>query len=358
MEDKARKMKHLLSAVLTAFLFVVTAAAHGLDGTSNTDTMSIEKLTVAKLTPGIHRFRFNPGSRNTGESIWVPIIVVKGENAGPRLLLTAAVHGDELNGIATIHGLLDRVAEQSIAGTLVMLPGINQPGLNANNRHFVSAGGGGSMTDLNRIFPGRLSQGSSAERYVAMLWRDVIKDNADYAIDLHTQTRGSDYPLFVFSDFRNLISKQIAFDLGPDLIKNDPGQSGSLETTMMEIGVPAVTFEIGGPKRWQPELIDRAVDGLENVMRGLGMLAGPKRQPHVEPVVGANSTNIFTDYGGYAYIHVDLKDRVSQGQALATVVDAYGTVLAEYSSPYDGVVLSVATDPLREPGAMLVRILH
>lgn len=350
--------KPIVRTIWLLMLFLAAHTAHAFDAAPAGESAVVETLNVEQLTPGLHRLRFNAGSRNTGENIWVPVIVVKGEAAGPTLMLTAAVHGDELNGIATIHRLLDRVEGQSLTGALVMIPGLNQPGMNANNRHFVGAGGGGSMTDLNRIFPGRLSQGSVAERYVAKLWRFVLKDNATYAIDLHTQTRGSDYPLFVFSDFRNDISRQMAFDLGPDVIKNDPGQKGSLETSMMEIGVPAVTFEIGGPKKWQPDLIARAVDGIENVMRGLNMLEGERGVPAVEPIVGANSTNIFTDYGGFAYIHVGLKDRVRKGQLVATMVDAYGRQVAEYVSPYDGVVLSVATDPLREPGAMLVRILH
>lgn len=319
---------------------------------------SIASLTVDALEPGMYRYRFNAGNRNTGQAIWVPVLVLKGMQDGPRLLLTSAVHGDELNGIAVIHGLLKRVSVEKLRGTLVVVPGVNQPGMNANNRHFVGAGGGGFMADLNRLFPGQVRGGSTAERYVARLWQNIFRDNADYAVDLHTQTRGSDYPLFVFSDFRNSTARQMAHDLMPDLIKNDAGQAGTLETAFMEAGVPAVTFEVGGPKKWQADLIERAVLGLENMMRGLGQLEGERRRMEPGPYVGANSTNIYTDQAGFAYIHVALKERVSKGQKLATVVDAFGREKATYYSPHDGVVLSVSTDPLREPGAMLVRILH
>lgn len=318
----------------------------------------IQSLDTKGLTTGIHRFRFNAGSRNTGDDIWVPILVIKGRSPGPRLLLTSAVHGDELNGISVIHGLLEQLSHEQLSGTLIVVPGVNQTGLNANNRHFVGADGGGFMADLNRLFPGRVDGGSTAERYVGRLWGNVFEKNADYAVDLHTQTRGSDYPLFVFSDFRNSIARQMAYDIGPDIIKNDAGQSGTLETTLMKSGVPAITLEVGGPKKWQPDLIARSIAGLENMMRGLGMLAGGRTKPAIEPVVGANSTNVHTDYGGFAYIHVALKDPVTKGQKLATVVDAFGRTKATYHAPLDGVILSVATDPLREPGSMLVRILH
>lgn len=319
---------------------------------------AISSLDIASMNTGLHRLKFNAGSRNTGDVIWVPIVVAKGKVLGPKLLITSAVHGDELNGISVIHGLLKTLDVNTLRGTVIGVPGVNQPGMNANNRHFVSANLGGNMADLNRLFPGRLEGGSAAARYAGKLWHHVFKNNADFAVDLHTQTRGSDYPLFVFADFRNSIARQMAFDLSPDLIKNDSGQSGTLETTLIRAGIPAVTLEVGGPKRWQPELVARSVSGLQNVMKGLGMLPGAKAVSDIEPYVGASSVNVYADVGGFAYVHVALKQRVKKGQRVATMVDAYGRELATYYSPEDGVVLSVATDPLREPGAMLVRILH
>ena len=354
-----------IGLALLAIDFADTSAGSLADATNNQaadgseqTAREIKSLAASDMQPGLHRLRFNAGSRNTGEAIWVPILVAKGAEAGPKLLLTSAVHGDELNGISVIHRLIQSLNISSLRGTLIVVPGVNQPGMNANNRHFVGSDHGGNMADLNRLFPGRLQGGSSAERYAGQLWHHVFKNNADFAVDLHTQTRGSDYPLFVFADFRNPVSKQMAFDLSPDLIKNDQGQKGTLETELMRSGVPSVTLEVGGPKRWQPDLVERSVTGLHNVMKGLDMLPGDKVIAKIEPVVGAASVNIYTDVGGFAYIHVGLKDHVSKGQRVATMVDAYGAELASYYAPYDGVILSVATDPLREPGAMLVRILY
>ena len=350
-----------MTKAFAALVFGLTLLGAGIDAPADGQKQSaraITSLTASELQTGVHRLKFNAGTTNTGEAIWVPLLVVKGAEVGPKLLLTSAVHGDELNGISVIHGLLQSLDVSALRGTLIVVPGVNQPGMNANNRHFVGSNEGGNMADLNRLFPGRLDGGNAAERYVGQLWHNVFKNNADFAVDLHTQTRGSDYPLFVFADFRNPTSRKMAFDLSPDLIKNDRGQDGTLETALMRAGIPSVTLEVGGPKRWQPELVARSVTGLQNLMKGFEMLPGSKVEPAVEPVVGATSVNIYTDVGGFAYIHVGLKERVSKGQKVATMVDAYGGELASYYSPHDGVVLSVATDPLREPGAMLVRILH
>jgi len=350
---------------LLGVVFADTSAgsltAGTVNGSGNSDKHAVQEissLNVAEMKAGLHKQKFNAGSRNTGEAIWVPVLVAKGTEVGPKLLLTSAVHGDELNGISVIHRLIQSIDIANLRGTLIVVPGVNQPGMNANNRHFIGSDEGGNMADLNRLFPGRLQGGNAAERYAGQLWHNVFKNNADFAVDLHTQTRGSDYPLFVFADFRNPVSKQMALDLSPDLIKNDPGQKGTLETALMRSGIPSVTLEVGGPKRWQPDLVERAVTGLHNVMKGLGMLPGVKVDSQIEPVIGAASVNVYTDVGGFAYLHVGLKDKVIKGQKVATMVDAYGAELASYYAPYGGVILSVATDPLREPGAMLVRILY
>lgn len=348
----------IIFVAMVCMLLPITQNVHASLGASLGDAIEIETLNADQMDVGIHRLKFRAGSTNTGLPIWVPIIVAKGAAPGPKLLLTAAVHGDELNGIAAIHSLLDGLDVQAIRGLIVAVPGLNQPGMIANNRHFVASDGGGSKTDLNRIFPGRLDGGDVAERYVARLWTSVLSADFDLAVDLHTQTIGTLYPLFVFADFRNAISRQMAFDLMPDMIKNDAGQKGTLETSFLSRGIPAVTFEIGGPKKWQPDLIARAVSGLRNLMISAEMIEGVKTKPTAEPFVGSVSTNVYTEVGGFAYLKVSLKEYVKENQVLAVMLDAYGREIATYTAPHDGIVLSVATDPLREPGAMLVRIMR
>jgi predicted deacylase len=319
----------------------------------------IGALTVESLVPGRHDFYFRAGWRNSGQALHVPVVVVKGARPGKRLLLTAAVHGDELNGIGVIHRLLEGIDAQSLSGTLIAVPGVNQPGINANNRRYMASGGGGYMVDPNRDFPGTDQLGgSTVRRFLGALWHGLFKDNTDLAVDLHTQTRGTAYPLFVFADFKNGTAKEAAFLLGPDMIKNDHGQKGTLETTLMEAGIPAVTFEVGSPKVFQQGLITRAVGGIRNLMRRHSMIAGDSMPPPVAPIVGSSYTNVYTETGGIAVLHVALKDAVTRGQHVATLYDPFGREIKRYVAPHDGWVLAVSTDPMKEAGAMLVRILQ
>ncbi|SDD79600.1 succinylglutamate desuccinylase/aspartoacylase family protein [Kordiimonas lacus] len=319
----------------------------------------ITGLDAARLPQGRHDFYFRAGWRNTGEPIHVPVVVVRGAQPGKTLLLTAAVHGDELNGIAVLHRLLEGLNAETLSGTVVAVPGLNQPGINANNRRFPVSSGGGALVDLNRNFPGTDEVGGSTSgRYIGALWGGLLRPNADFAVDIHTQTRGAAYPLFVFADFGNAKARAAAHMLGPDMIKNDAGQQGTLETSLMKEGIPAVTLEVGAPKQFQPELIDRAVWGIMNLMRHEGLLAGDAEAPPVKAIVGSNYTNIYADRGGIAVLHVGLKDVVTKGQKVATLYDAFGHVIRTYKAPHNGWVLAISTDPVREAGSMLLRILQ
>lgn len=352
--------QRLISIFLVCMMAITVSAIGAGYGVSAADaTQSVKEIThlPAGLSAGRHHFMLRAGEANTGHVQHVPIIVIQGQNPGKRMLISAAVHGDELNGIRVIHRLADQINPADLSGRLVMIPGVNQPGMQANNRHFVMSGGGGKMVDLNRSFPGDSIGGNAAERYLGQVWDNVIENQADYAIDLHTQTRGTAYPLFVFSDFRNRTAKRMAYALMPEMVKNDRGEQGTLETTLMAHGVPAVTLEIGEPKRFQPELINRATSGVLNVLRLLKFLDGDVQQSAEKPIVGSHYTNIEARFGGVAVLKKGLKDKVKTGDLIAILYDPFGVEIDRYHAPHSGHILAIATDPLREPGSMLARIL-
>lgn len=341
---------------LFGFLMLLNAlgvVVGGLHAAPADTVPMINKLDAAGLTEGRHHFYLNAGRGPTGLPNLVPVIVLRGAKPGRQLLLTAAVHGDELNGIRVIHRLMDEISTPELAGTIVAVPGVNQAGMEVHSRYFGLRGG-----DPNRAFPGNEKRGEAEARFAYQLWHNLIVPGTDLAIDLHTQTTGTSYPLFVFADFRNEVARDMAFSLMPDMIKNDPGEEGTLETSLVEKGIPAVTFEIGGPKEFQPRMIDRALKGLENFLNAQGFLSDGEKVAQTRPVVGTNFTNVYADEGGLAVIEVELKDHVKKGTRIATLYDPFGQPLRHYHAPVSGVVVAIATDPVRDAGSMLVRILH
>ena len=321
-------------------------------------TTQIDRLDAKTLEPGRHHFLFKAGTRPGGTPLLVPVIVIKGQAKGPRLLLIAGVHGDELNGIAALHDLAATLNADTLKGTVVMIPGLNQPGIEQHSRFFPLAESGGSQVDLNRIMPGKRPDKSPAEFFASKVWQNLMKPNADLVIDLHTQSRGTSYPLFVFSDFRNSKARRMAIDLMPDVIKDDAGEKGTVETSFIAQGIPAVTFEIGAPKRFQPALVSRAVDGIRNVMISEKMLDEARLTPQKKPYVGTKVSNIIARRGGIARIKVELLDKVTKGDTVAKMYDPFGSLIDTYVAPHDGMVLAIATDPIREPASLLVRILR
>ena len=319
----------------------------------------IERLDLASLEDGkLHKFFFAAGETSVGQSWHVPVMVAKGAGDGARLLLNAAVHGDELNGIAVIQRLFAELDPQALRGAVIALPGVNIPGMLHDSRFFRASSDGGFTENLNRLMPGDPEASNPGKRYVHRLWTRVYEGNLDAAIDLHTQSRGTDYPLFVFADFRNPKIRRMAELLQPDIIKIDPGLEGTFETAFVEAGIPAVTFEVGGPKVYQWDYVDHARRGIRNVMIDLGMIEGEIEDLGRETFVGNEYQTLRARVGGFAEVLVGLKDAVTEGQRVALQRNAFGEVEAEYLAPFDGRVLSLATDPLREPGSTLVRILR
>jgi predicted deacylase len=359
---------HLVVIALLSVLvptFVADAAESQSDNDSSTGSAEgngarqvVSMLDVSSLQAGKHEFHFFAGTDDQGATMLVPVVVVKGRKPGKRLLVTAGVHGDELNGIGVIQSLIADLADRELSGTVIAVPGLNQPGLAANSRYFAQSTNGKGRRDLNRVFPGKLDSSSEAARYAGKLWQGLLSNNADIAVDLHTQTTGSSYPLFVFADFRDARAKQMAFELQPEMIKNDRGQKGTLETAFLAAGIPAVTYEIGAPQKFQQDLIARAVQGLKNLMKTEGILRGAPQVPDNPSYVGSMFSDIHAASAGVFELKIQLLDDVVGGQLIAIGYDAYGVETKRYFAPKSGRIVSVATGTEREAGNLLARILY
>jgi len=309
--------KLILPAVLSALAFAAgpAAAETELTGDAIDGKPVIAKLDVAGLEGGqVHKFFFAASDNSVGQSWYVPVMVAKGAGDGPRLLLNAAVHGDELNGIAVIQRLFADLDPEALRGAVVALPGVNIPGMLHDSRFFRASSDGGFTENLNRLMPGDPGSSNPGKRYVGRLWTQIYDGNIDFAIDLHTQSRGTDYPLFVFADFRNPKVQRMAELLQPEIIKIDPGLKGTFETTFVENGIPAVTFEVGSPKVYQWDHVEHARRGIRNVMVDLGMLAGEIEDLGTETFVGNEYQTLRAEVGGFTEVLVGLKDRVTEGQ--------------------------------------------
>ncbi|MDP9415628.1 MAG: succinylglutamate desuccinylase/aspartoacylase family protein, partial [Pseudomonadota bacterium] len=108
----------------------------------------------------------------------VPVSVIHGRREGPTLFVSAAIHGDELTGVAICRRLLGSRALRVAKGTLLMVPIVNAFGFISHSRYLPD------RRDLNRSFPGS-AKGSLAAQLANLFFTEVVA-RSDYGIDLHS----------------------------------------------------------------------------------------------------------------------------------------------------------------------------
>jgi hypothetical protein len=340
----------LALALLAGPVGAQTVVSGALDREQVIDRLDVNELPAGQTV----RYWFRAGETATAQRWLVPVIVVKGAGPGPRLLVTAGIHGDELNGIDVLHRLVARLDPAQLSGTLIAVPGLNPPGLLQDTREF-AANDSRAASNLNRAMPGDL-EGGYVAHHAALLWNNLLRPNADLAVDLHTQSRGTAYVLYAFASTAR--TKRMAELMGPDVIKLDRGDKGTVENTLTDDGVPAVTLELGMPERFDPEMVRRGLAGLMNLMREQKMLPGDVVEPSASMVVGNALAAVRAPRGGWATLLTPLGSRVEKGQTVATMADAFGRVTDTLLAPESGVIAAAFTDPRRERDGMIVRIIH
>jgi predicted deacylase len=285
-----------------------------------------------------------------GQIIHVPAIVVRGVESGPTLGLTAAIHGDELNGIGLIHRLIEGLDPEKLRGTVVAVPVVNVPGYLREQRTFTDG------RDLNRIMPGKWD-GIPSEVYAFRILERVTC-SFDYLLDLHTASSGRANSFYVRADLHNETAAWMAYAQYPEIILHNEPKDGTLRGAMMDRGVPAITIELGNPQRLQRGVVRKGTDGLLNIMRRLGMVdhelheATRKRKP----VVCLSSRWMYTQSGGVLRVFPELGQRIKAGDLVARVDDIYGNTLEEVCVPESGVVIGRSLNPVNPTGSRILNL--
>lgn len=282
-----------------------------------------------------------------GRPINIPVIVARGARNGPTFGLTAALHGNELNGIPVIHRLLSKTDLVKLKGCIVAVPVVNIPGLIHGKRVFSDG------VDLNTILPGK-SNGKDSEVYAHRFCQKVI-EHFDYLIDLHTASFGRINSLYVRADMSHEKTAKMAHLQRPEIILHNQASDGTLRGHAMSLGIPSITVEVGNPHRYHPEYIKRTLAGIRAVLGEVGMTPKRKRKPVPPPILCSGSYWIYADHGGLLEVAPHVTDTVKKGDRIATLTDIFGRHLRDYLAPEDGIVIGKSVHPVGQTGA---RILH
>lgn len=309
---------------------------------------TVTDLDLEALAPGTRTHLWlEIADDQVGLPIKVPVLVMKGVQPGPTAGITAAVHGDEVNGIPVIHQLFEKMDPRRVHGTIVGIPIVNVPAFRLHQRRMLEG------VDLNHRFPGR-ADGPLGDVYAHRLLDRAIR-HFDFSIDLHTASRGRANCLYVRADMSDPATAHMAYLQRPQIILHNPASDGTLRGAAAELGIPAITVEVGNSSRHQREVVRRTAVGLRSVLAQQGIIQRRKVAEAERPIVCSASEWLYTEDGGLLEVFVGLVEQVEAGQEIAQVVDAFGQPKRTYLAPHDGVVIGRSLDPVAATGA---RILH
>lgn len=285
----------------------------------------------------------------TQHDMTMPVRVIRGKQDGPVIFISAALHGDEINGLEIIARLLRLKEMQQLRGTLIAIPVVNVFGFLHNSRYLPD------RRDLNRSFPGS-EHGSMAAR-LAHTFLTEIAQYCDYGIDLHTAAihRGNLPQIRV--DLSNDGLEGLARAFGAPVILNTPVVEGSLRATLQAQGVPLLLYECGEALRFDEPSIQVGVRGIVSVLRKIGLLPTSTRLQRPQKTVLARSSHwVRATVGGVLRSRVKLGKKVEKGQQLGYIGDPFGENATPVLSSHSGIVIGINYIPLVDEGNALFHI--
>jgi hypothetical protein len=300
----------------------------------------------AEVEPGEKRqFRYEVSETYLGDPVEIPITIINGEEAGPRVFMTAAIHGDELNGVKVLQEVADRYSPGDVNGTLVLLHVVNVPGYQAQQRYLPIYD-----QDLNRSFPGR-ERSNTAERMAYRVYQQFVSQ-CDLGLDFHTSTRNRTTMYHARADVGNPDVERLAEAFGTNVILSGEGEESSLRATATRNGIPTITVEMGKAHRFQPGLIEKALEGVESVLAEYGVCEGTVSEPSWRKVMGPAEEKrwLRADTGGLVEMQWGPDPLVHESEAICTITDHFKHEEHVVDAPFTGLIVGVLENPVALPG--------
>jgi len=276
-----------------------------------------------------------------GAQIPTPVLVANGSKEGPTLCVTAAVHGDELNGIEAVRRLMYSIKPEKLSGMVIGVPIVNLQGFQRHSRYL------SDRRDLNRFFPGN-PRGSSASRMAYSFFNDVIM-HCDSLVDLHTGSFHRTNLPQLRADLNNADILALTKGFGSTVILHSSGGTGTLRRSAADAGIPAVTLEAGEPLRLQDSAVNHSVKAVFTLLDTMRMYDKRSLWGNPEPTY-YSSAWIRADQGGILLSEVRLGRKVKQGDRLGTVTDPISNEKVDITSPFPGRVIGMALNQFVMPG--------
>ncbi len=283
---------------------------------------------------------------------------------GPRVAVTAGIHGDELEGLHVCHLLaawLERLSATHpgrLRGTVELYPALNTLGIDTLTRSLPVFD-----TDLNRNFPGSPS-GDIPHRIAHAIMGSLA--GAHLVIDIHASN------IFLREIPQVRINQDFADHLVPlarkmnlDLIWLHSAVTvleSTIAHSLNSSGVPCLVVEMGVGMRITPEYCEQLVTGILSLWKELGILAPEvELPPQLHHPLVADDSNVHYLNAQTSGMFVPAASHwtdVHKGELLGTIVSPHhGEILSQLRSPVDGILFTLREYPIVYEGSLVARIM-
>ena len=308
------------------------------------------RIAGCTIEPGQRqRFDLAMPSLYTNTPLGLPVEVIHGRYQGPRLLVCAAIHVDELNGVEIIRRLRSFRNIDKLHGTLLLVPAVNIFGFIHQSRYLPD------RRDLNRCFPGS-ERGSLASRVAYLFFNEVVL-HCTHIVDLHTAAIHRENLPQIRAALDEPAVAEMATGFSIPVIINSGLIEKSLRFEAGKLGIPVITYEAGEALRLDERAIVTGVRGVVSVMRNLGML--PTRRINTvraEPFVARSSTWFRAPVDGVFRPLAKLGARVRSGDSLGVIATPFDSQEQRLTTDSDGIVICVNNLPLVNEGDALFHL--
>jgi predicted deacylase len=308
------------------------------------------------IAPGTRRLVDLPVSKLSNHTpVTLPVHVLHGPRPGPAMFVSAAVHGDELNGVEIIRRVLRSLQPANLSGTLLCAPVVNAYGFIGRSRYLPD------RRDLNRAFPGSPT-GSLAARLAHLFLNEVIR-RCQFGVDLHTAAvHRVNLPQIRSAFLKQPKCRELSEAFGVPVVLEAPERSGSLRRAAREAGVDVLVYEGGEGLRFDEFAIKAGVQGIMNVMLKTQMIELPNSaaadvKPEAGLTVFANASKwVRAPDGGIFRTLKRIGHAVSEGETIGWVSNPYDDSQTAIRSPGRGIIVGSTTLPIVNMGDALFHI--
>ncbi|MBF0429834.1 MAG: succinylglutamate desuccinylase/aspartoacylase family protein [Fibrobacteria bacterium] len=310
------------------------------------------KIGNTKILPGERkRVHLDVAALFDFTELTIPVEVIRGKLRGPTMFISAAIHGDEINGVEIIKQILQKNILSKLKGTLIVVPVVNIFGFNNKSRYLPD------RRDLNRCFPGH-ANGSLGSQLAHIFMKEIVS-KCTHGIDLHTGAIHRVNLPQIRACLDDAHTDELAKCFGVPVIIDSKLRDGSLREAARKKKVTSLLFEGGQALRFEARVIKQGVRGCMAVMRKIGMLPPTKSRLHkplTQVYVAKSSYWIRAPHSGSFRTVKIIGDQIQTGELLAIVSDPFGNHPFEVNAEVGGIVIGISAIPLVNKGDAMIHV--